>query len=1005
MAPRAGVGWIRAVVAALIMVVLPAASSGQYFGANKVRYKSLQFQVLETEHFDIYFHLPEREHVDIAGRLAERWWVRLSQMFGHEPSSRQPLVLYGSHVDFEQTLIVPNIVDAATGGLTEPWRRRIVMPFAGPLSETDHVIGHELVHAFQFDLMAGQFPTDGDRDAGALPLWFVEGMAEFLTIGEIDTHTAMWLRDAALRNDLPSIDDLDDPRHFPYRWGHAFWAYVAGRWGIDTVPALFNVASLTGVPAALERVLGRSQLELAADWHSAIRTTYPARPAAIAPLDRPLVAGRSFGGTTNVNPAISPDGRWIAFLSERSFFAIDLFVADARSGAVVEKLTDMVGDPHYSNLQFVGSAAAWDREGRRLAVGTVTSGRAAIAVFDWPGGHRSLEVVIEDVDEIYSPTWSPDGRSIAFSGISGGVTDLFVYDLERSSLRRLTDDAFADLQPAWEPDGRRIAFVTDRFTTDPGTLIFGAYRLALLDVDTGVIQQMPAFTTGKHLTPQWSPDGTCLYFVSDRDGKSDVYRLELSTGGLRRLTTAATGVSGITASSPALSVAAREGTAAVTAFVNGGFAIHTLASSAGEPVDAGVVPTVLRLPPIEAIRRSDGMRRPGEVPAGPATQEPVLRYRPRLSLEGISQAAFGVGMDRFGATVGTGLGLAFSDILNTHWLVAAVQLNQALDEGLSLRDTAAYGAYFNQVHRWNWGIVGSHIPFLVGVRPAGVPLSDGAVPVQPVSVIRQTERTATTLAAYPFSRARRVEFQGGVGRLSFDQTVVTGDERIEWVSAARPLTLGTISAAWVSDTTSFGATSVVRGERYRFEVAPTYGTIRYVNVLADYRRYVMPLPFVTVAARALHFGRYGAGADDPRIAPLYLGYPTLVRGYDLDTHITSDCAAVLSTGCEEIEQMLGSRVAVGNVELRFPLLRPFGVSSRMYGPLPVEVALFVDGGLAWREAPGTSGGGTTRGSAWSTGVTIRTSLFGFGLGQFDIVRPHRQSRPGWVFQFNLVPAI
>jgi hypothetical protein len=101
--------------------------------------------------------------------------------------------------------------------------------------------------------------------------------------------------------------------------------------------------------------------------------------------------------------------------------------------------------------------------------------------------------------------------------------------------------------------------------------------------------------------------------------------------------------------------------------------------------------------------------------------------------------------------------------------------------------------------------------------------------------------------------------------------------------------------------------------------------------------------------------------------------------------------------------MLGSRIAVGNLELRFPALRPFGVSPQMYGPIPVEVALFVDGGLVWRRQPVVTG--ASIGSAWSAGLTLRTNVLGLGVGQLDIARPFRTVEQGWVFQVNLVPSL
>ena len=108
-------------------------------------------------------------------------------------------------------------------------------------------------------------------------------------------------------------------------------------------------------------------------------------------------------------------------------------------------------------------------------------------------------------------------------------------------------------------------------------------------------------------------------------------------------------------------------------------------------------------------------------------------------------------------------------------------------------------------------------------------------------------------------------------------------------------------------------------------------------------RRLLPLD---IAARALHYGRYGSGGSDGRLFPLFLGYPSLVRGYDVNNFDASECIATDTSACPAFDRLLGTRVLVGNLEFRFPLLRPFGLSRGMYGPLPVEVGLFADGGVA-----------------------------------------------------------
>ena len=130
----------------------------------------------------------------------------------------------------------------------------------------------------------------------------------------------------------------------------------------------------------------------------------------------------------------------------------------------------------------------------------------------------------------------------------------------------------------------------------------------------------------------------------------------------------------------------------------------------------------------------------------------------------------------------------------------------------------------------------------------------------------------------------------------------------------------------------------------------------------------MPARFYTIAVRGLHYGRYGAGGEDPRLIPLFIGYPEFVRGYGVDSFSAGECGT--GTSCPTYDRLVGSRMLVGNVEFRFPLLRPFGVSDRMYGPLPVEVAFFLDGGVTWNkgEKPSFFNGGT-REPVTSGGIT------------------------------------
>ncbi len=191
----------------LLFAVDRVAAQAQYFGRNKVQYKDFKFEVLKTDHFDIYFYEEERENAARVGRMAERWYARLSSVFDHEIGHAQPLILYASHPDFEQTNVVGGMIGEGTGGVTEGSQAargaaagrhtRRNRPRARPRARACIPIRH---------LSAAGSRAARSAGIEALPLWFVEGLAEYLSIGPVDPHTAMWLRDATRKEELPGIE-------------------------------------------------------------------------------------------------------------------------------------------------------------------------------------------------------------------------------------------------------------------------------------------------------------------------------------------------------------------------------------------------------------------------------------------------------------------------------------------------------------------------------------------------------------------------------------------------------------------------------------------------------------------------------------------------------------------------------------------------------------------------------------------------------------------------------
>ncbi len=280
-------GWRASLGALLLVAALPAVASAQYFGRNKVQYRTFDFQILKTDHFDLYYY---PEEADAArDRLAPgRALVRaaVSRFFEHQLRGRQAIVLYAAPSHFRQTNVIDGLIGEGTGGVTEALKRRIVLPMGGSIADTDHVLGHELVHAFQFDITGDDPQTAQGAAPGILAYPAVvrrrDGRVSSRS-GAVDAQTAMWLRDAALREKLPSVRDLDDPKYFPYRWGHAFWAYIGAKYGDRAVASLIRSAANPRFDMpGLARQLGTDPDKLDQDWHEAIHGEHArrSRPAA-----------------------------------------------------------------------------------------------------------------------------------------------------------------------------------------------------------------------------------------------------------------------------------------------------------------------------------------------------------------------------------------------------------------------------------------------------------------------------------------------------------------------------------------------------------------------------------------------------------------------------------------------------------------------------------------------------------------------------------------------------
>lgn len=1028
---------VRLVLSALVLSLLPLTAHAQYFGRNKVQWESFDFKVLQTEHFDIYYYDREADVVQDIGRQAERWYARLSRVFNHS-FKKKPIVLYANSADFHQTTTTGGMIGEGTGGFTDAFMNRVVLPLTGDYAQNDHVLGHEIVHVFQYDIAASATKANRRFALESLPLWIIEGMAEYLSKGRVDPLTAMWIRDATIHERLPNLREITrDPRYFPYRYGQAIMAYIGARFGDDAVIRYFIAAGTVGIEDGVERALGITHKQLFADWAESSRELYaPIMQERVVELAGPLIGRKPVTGKKrreitelNIGPALSPDGRYLAFLSARELFSIDLFLADAQTGKIIRKLVSSERDAHIESLRFIESAGAWSPDSKRLAYITFSKGDNFLSIVDVES-RRTENIKVPGIEAIGSVAWSPDGSTIAMSGQTTGVSDLFLYDLGSKQLRRLTSDRYADLQPSFSPDGKTLAFVTDRGSdTILEQLAYTEKRLATIDIASGQVTLLKAFDRARHIDPKYSPDGTALYFIANPDGIPDVYRMALGSSEITRITAVDTGVAGITDMSPALTVSSRTGDLAFSVYEGDNYNIYSLpAGTPGSKVPivtaappAGSIPRGAVLPPLRGTGSeiTAYLLRPEEGLPPASVDFKERDYSADLHLSYLGPPTLGVGVSQFGVGAGGSVTAFFSDILGEHTVGFTFQGGGGSGTSNLAEQLGGELFYLNQTNRLQWGADLVHVPYVNG--SAGyfrdfVEVDGQEVLADIYQQYREVQLVTdlSGITQYPLSATRRVEAAAGVQRYAFSRDVETwiivGNQIIDRTKESLPggftLNFGKASTAFVGDSSTFGFISPIAGTRYRYEIETLRGDINFQTALADWRKYFFLRP-VTVAVRGLHYGRYGAGADDERLSPLYLGQGSLMRGYDPYSIDAIECTSAPGSDlCPVFDRLVGTRLAAASLEVRAPLLGVQGYGLINAPFLPTEIYGFADGGAAWSKGDDLELEFETRTDkrvpVFSVGVGVRILLSYIPI-EFWAAKPFQRPDEDIVYGFNIAP--
>lgn len=538
-----------AVLVAALLVVVAAPAWAQYFGQNKVQYGSYDWRSIQSDHFEVYFYAGSESLAVRTLDLAEKTQADFSKRLGHRLSKRIPIILYANHNDFSQTNVTSELIDGGTGGFTELLRDRVVVPFTGSYEDFRHVLVHELVHAFQFDILYNGTGVSLLSGQGffQMPLWFAEGMAEYYSLG-MEPNAEMWCRDGALTGYVPPLPWMGG---YPvYKFGQSAIMLLHERYGAERFRDLLKRArQMRNFDRAFERTYGLTVEKYDEQWRTWLRKTYW---PTVANREHPEAYGKRLTdhrrdqSNLNIAPSVSPQGDRIAYFSDRKQYT-DIYLMSAYDGRVLRRIVRGERNVQFESWPLFRSSIAWSPDGTKLALGAKSAGKDRLYLVDAQTG-KVTKTFDLPCEVLAYPAWSPASDSIVVSGMHAGRSDLYLVDAGTGEVTRLTDDTWDEKEATWSPDGRRIAFSSDRLApvvlhpTPPDSGRYGPYGLFEIDVATRETKPL-LDTSGEDQCPQWSPDGKRLTFISNRDGAPNLYLYDPADRSILQLTDLLGGVS------------------------------------------------------------------------------------------------------------------------------------------------------------------------------------------------------------------------------------------------------------------------------------------------------------------------------------------------------------------------------------------------------------------------------------------------------------------------------
>lgn len=522
---------LRCLFWGVLLVVLPGSLKAQFdqerFGKNRIQHKNMDWYFYSSNNFEVYYYDGGQTNARMAIDYLESEFDRITQLIGFVAYTKPKIFIYNSRQELLQSNLNLNKDDYTVDGQTYFSKLLAEVPFTGSWESFKEELIYGTSKAIIEEMLYGSSISEAFQSnlINSFPSWYIDGVARYLASGwslEMDDFVRHYLKD----NDKPKLHRLQEDEAGLV--GQSIWNFIVQKYGRRYISSILNLSRINrNEENSIANTIGISYNNFSDQWQQFYGELNKQVLTSFKEIkEENVIAVTSKNRTGNiVDVQFSPDGKNLAYVVSN----------DGKFKVVVRDLTTDRESVLYKGgyraddqrADFSTPVVAW-RDTLNLGFATFKRGVTTLRLRAIDGSGQD-KIFLRNITQILDLDFSPSGRNMVLSAISGGKSDIYTLNM-RGQGRRLTNDVFDDVTPVFLNDSTIV--YASNFTELPDSVITKTpdvnqlpdyFNLFMIEVGDTLVTSRLTNIDNKNFRPRVLNQSTILH-LSEQSGIVNLMR-------------------------------------------------------------------------------------------------------------------------------------------------------------------------------------------------------------------------------------------------------------------------------------------------------------------------------------------------------------------------------------------------------------------------------------------------------------------------------------------------